>query len=191
MKIGAEDKKKLYIMLGLLAIGILLVVRAFFFPGESTSGATASANEPAMTEAAGRNAARADKTPTETLDPTLRIDLLKNSEGAEYKGTGRNIFEAQAEPAPIERKPEIAKNAPPLGPPPPPPPPPIPLKFYGFANKPGQAKSIFLAEGEDIFIGHEGDIVNRRYKIVHIGANAVEIEDVMNNNRQSIPLTQG
>lgn len=188
MKIGAEDKKKLYVMLGLLAIGILLVVRGFFLPGENSSTATASANEPAAA-AVGRNS-RTDKTPAQTLDPTLRTDLLKTSEGAEYKGTGRNIFEAQAAPAPIERKIE-AKNIVPPGPPPPPPPPPIPLKFYGFANKPGQPRSIFLAEGEDIFIGHEGDIVNRRYKIVHIGATSVEIEDVMNSNRQSIPLTQG
>ena len=189
MRIGAENKKKLYVMLGLLAIGILLLVRGFFFSNESSTGATASANEPAAANVAGRNS-RGDKPSAETLDPTLRTDLLKNSEGAEYKGTGRNIFEAQAAPAPIERK-TLAKNTPPAGPPPPPPPPPIPLKFYGFANKPGQAKSIFLAEGEDIFIGHEGDIVNRRYKILHISATSVEIEDVMNNNRQSIPLTQG
>jgi hypothetical protein len=78
-----------------------------------------------------------------------------------------------------------------VAPPPPPPPPPIPLKFYGFANKPGQTKSIFLANGDDIFIGREGDIVNRRYKIIHIMPTQVEIEDVLNNNRQTIPLTQG
>lgn len=189
MKIGAEDKKKLYIMLGLLAIGILLVVRGFFSGGESGTSTTASANEPAAANVTGKNS-RGEKATAETLDPTLRTDLLKNSESAEYKGTGRNIFEAQSAPAPIERQ-AVAKNTPPPGPPPPAPPPPIPLKFYGFANKPGQAKSIFLADGEDIFIGHEGDIVNRRYKIIHISATSVEIEDVMNNNRQSIPLTQG
>jgi hypothetical protein len=190
MKIGAENKTMLYVMVGLMAIAIVLVLRSFVFVGGSSSPAVASATEPATAPAAARNP-RTQKTPAQTLDPTLRTDLLKNSEGAEYKGTGRNIFEAQAEPAPIEKKPEVAKNTPPPGPPPPPPPPPIPLKFYGFANKPGQPKSIFLADGEDIFIGHEGEIVNRRYRIVHIGANSVEIEDVMNNNRQSIPLTQG
>jgi hypothetical protein len=63
------------------------------------------------------------------------------------------------------------------------------LKFYGFANKPGQPKSVFLANGDDIFIGREGDIVNRRYKIVRIQPTQVEIEDVLNNNRQTIPLT--
>jgi hypothetical protein len=32
--------------------------------------------------------------------------------------------------------------------------------------------------------------VNRQYKIVHISPNAVEVEDLLNNNRQSIRLTQ-
>jgi hypothetical protein len=33
--------------------------------------------------------------------------------------------------------------------------------------------------------------VDRRYRVLHIGTSSVEIEDVINNNRQSIPLTQG
>ncbi len=74
---------------------------------------------------------------------------------------------------------------------PPPPPPPIPLKFYGFASKPGEPKKIFLSSGEDVFIAAEGEIVNRRYRVLHIGVNSVEIEDVLQNNRQTIPLTQG
>jgi len=39
-----------------------------------------------------------------------------------------------------------------------PPPPPINLKFFGFANKPGEAKKIFLSQGEDVFIAGEGDM---------------------------------
>ena len=73
----------------------------------------------------------------------------------------------------------------------PPPPPPINLKFFGFANKTGEPKRIFLSSGEDIFIASEGDIVNRRYRVLHISPAAVDIEDVLNSNRQSIPLTQG
>ena len=37
----------------------------------------------------------------------------------------------------------------------------------------------------------EGEIVNRRYKVLHIGGNSVEIQDVLNNNVQTIPLTSG
>ena len=73
----------------------------------------------------------------------------------------------------------------------PPPPPPIHLKFFGFSNKPGEAKKIFLSQGEDVFIAGEGDIIDRRYRILHITPVSVEVEDVLNNNRQTIPLTQG
>ena len=185
MKIGTEDKKKLYAMAALLAIAVLLLLRAFMSSGAPVSTVAASATPNALPTAPG---ARSGGKAAPPLDPTLRADLLKNSEGALYKGSGRNIFEEQL---PIEppKHPVIVEQTTP--PPPPPPPPPIPLKFYGFANKPGQAKAIFLANGDDIFIGHEGEIVNRRYKILRIHPTTVEIEDVLNNNRQSIPLTQG
>ena len=82
-------------------------------------------------------------------------------------------------------------NAQPAVPQGPPPPPPITLKFFGFANRVGEAKSIFLSQGDDVFIAREGDVVDRRYRIVHITPTSVEVEDVLNNNHQSIPLTQG
>lgn len=183
MKVGAENKKKLYAMLGLAVLAVLLVVRAFL-----SFGGPVAASIPAISQAdAGRG-----KAAIAPLDPTLRTDLLRNSEEAAYKGTGRNIFDSQAPLPPLPKPPRvvIADNKP-QPPPPPPPPPPIPLKFYGFANKPGEPKSIFLAQGDDIFIGREGDIINRRYKIIRIQPTQVEIEDLPNNNKQAIPLTQG
>jgi len=128
------------------------------------------------------------------LDPTLRLDLLKATEETVYKGSGRNIFSANAAPPPDESIPVAVKNpvieeaTEPVNTGPPPPPP-INLKFYGFASKPGEPKKIFLSQGENIFIAGEGDIVSRQYRIVKIGPTSVEIEDVLNNNRQSIPLT--
>src|SRR5258708_22066377 len=98
MKVGAEDKKKVYIMGALLAVAILLLLRTFFF----SSGTPASAN--VSTSPA---AARAAKGPNLTLDPTLRADLLRNSEGAEYRGSGRNIFEEQATPLPKPKTPIV------------------------------------------------------------------------------------
>ena len=50
-------------------------------------------------------------------------------------------------------------------------------------------KRVFLARGDDVFIASEGDIVNRRYKIMKINNNNIEVLDVLNNNRQTIPLT--
>ena len=50
---------------------------------------------------------------------------------------------------------------------------------------------MFLSQGEDVFIAAEGDIVARRYRVLHISPTTVDVEDVINNNRQSLPLTQG
>ena len=98
----------------------------------------------------------------------------------------------QAEiPQPITKPQTDAEKEAANQPPPPPPPPPINLKFFGFASKPGEAKKIFLSEGEDVFIAAEGEVVNRHYKVLRISPTSVEIEDVLNNNRQSIPLTAG
>src|SRR5712691_5405356 len=128
---------------------------------------------------------------SQSLDPRLRLDLLKSAEDTRYAGTGRNIF-LQHEDAPIPRvvktpvvqPPVAAQNLPPA-------PPPIDLKFFGFASKPGEPKRVFLAKGEDVFLASEGDIVDRRYKVLRIGPSVIEIQDVLNNNRQSIPMTQG
>jgi hypothetical protein len=100
-----------------------------------------------------------------------------------------------SQPDPVKIPPPVAKpntdTTPIYVPPPPPPPPPIPLKFFGFASKPGEPKKIFLSQNEDVWVAGEGEIVNRRYKVVHISANSVDIQDVVNSGPpQTIPLTQ-
>ena len=67
-------------------------------------------------------------------------------------------------------------------------PPAINLKFYGWASRAGNDKAIFLSQGDAVYIAHEGDIIARRYKIVKIGTTSVEVQDVLSNNTQSIPL---
>ena len=73
----------------------------------------------------------------------------------------------------------------------PPPPPPINLKYFGITNSRGEKPKVFLSQGDDVWIAREGDVVDRHYKIVRISPTAVEVEDLLNNNRQSIQLTQG
>jgi hypothetical protein len=147
-----------------------------------------------------RTPARAAKKPgkkprAENLDPTLRLDLLAMSEKTQYEGTGRNIFVSQADvviPRPITPGAPDAPQGPTYQTPSPPQAPPIPLKFYGFASRPGEPKRIFLKLGEDVFVAGEGEIVDRRYKVIRISPNSVEIQDVVNSGPpQTIPLTQG
>lgn len=199
MKLGTESRNKVIALavLGVLAVGLL--GRMLFSSGASAPPpvATAPAASPspvlpakpaARAKASGKRAGLA----SHAIDPTLRYDWLKASEETKYEGNGRNIFLAQAEiPQPLGPGHTDPTKHVDTGPPPPPPPPPINLKFYGYASRPGEPKKVFLSQGEDLFIASEGEIVNRRYKVVHIAPMSVEIEDVLNNNRQSIPLTQG
>jgi len=195
MKLGAESRTKIIILAVLLVVAVISVAYMFTSLGNRPTPAAAAPASPASTAASppprrpvSRGPVAAVAAPS--LDPELRLQLLESSEGTKYEGTGRNIFVPGAEPPPTPVASGLIKKEPPPGPPPPPPPPPINLKFFGFASHAGEPKRIFLAQGDDVFIGAEGDIVDRRYKIVRINPTSVEIEDVLNNNRQTIPLTQ-
>ena len=193
MKLGAEDRTKV-ILLAVLVVGAVISVGYMFSSlgsGPVRVAATPVSQRSAPAPPVHRTPARgpAIAAVSGSLDPELRLKLLESSEGTKYEGTGRNIFVPGLEPIPQPVAPAI-KNQPPPGPPPPPPPPPINLKFFGFASHAGEPKRIFLAQGDEVFIGAEGAIGDRRYKIVRINPTSVEIEDVRNNNRQTIHLIQ-
>jgi hypothetical protein len=195
VKIGSENRNKVIAAGVLLVLALFSVGRMLFSSPDRppVSAVQAAANAPATrpATAAKRVAAKGQaKAGNESLDPRLQLKLLEASEAVKYEGKGRNIFLAQAEVIP-QPKAQVAVRPQPVMPPPPPQPPPIDLRFFGFASRPGEPKRVFLKQGEDTFIAGEGDIVDRRYRIIRIGPTFVEVEDVLNNNRQSIPLTQG
>ena len=193
MKIGAENKNKVRWMVGLLVVVALVGIYDFVDFG------TSSAAPPATTTASTSNAAAVQKKIAQTqvddnsLDPRLRWDKLAASQSVKYEA-GRNIFRME-EAAPIPGTVASVRTLPPMGPDPeptptpPPPPPPIQLKFYGFANKPNEPKRVFLAHDDEVYVAKQGDIVERKYKVVQINNNNVIIEDMIYNNRQPIQMT--
>jgi hypothetical protein len=186
VRIGSENKKELIAMIVLMIIAIpsaIYLVKSLSGGPSATPAHAASATAPAAQKKSGgvllaRN-----------LDPTLRLDRLAASQKVQYEGGRRNIFRMEEPPPPPPPKfvqPPVNPNP---QPPPPPPPPPITLKFYGFSSRPGEPKKVFLADGDDIFVAKEGDVINRKYKVVQIMNSAVVIEDLLNNNKQQIPLS--
>ncbi|MGH9651552.1 MAG: hypothetical protein ACRD3I_13935, partial [Terriglobales bacterium] len=172
MKLGTENRR-MVILAGVLAIvAVFTMVRWLTAPEQQVASKTATPTPAAGNTKGGRSGRPAPPTIMATLDPTLRLGQLRASEEVKYEGKGRNIFRAGSEPPPVETTQKQAVNKTPEPPPGPPPPPPINLKFYGFASKPGQPKQVFLSQGEDVFIAAEGDIVNRRYKVVRIGVTS-------------------
>ena len=207
MQVGADNRTKLFAMIVLAVLGAFLLVRAFTSSDNVT--AAPATTKPIVTGPVRSAAQVKRRTPSaqaQSLDPTVRLDLLAASEGVKYEGNGRNIFKAEVDVPVVKDDPKLRCKVTPDAPGCPGYDPckanptikgcplykePIDLKFFGFANRPGERKRVFLSHGEDVFIAGEGETVNRRYKVMHIGVNSVEIQDVLNNNTQTIPLTQG
>jgi hypothetical protein len=204
VKLGFENKKQTTwaIVLGVVALlvcayELLPLIGGSRSPDSSAQAASPVVPSPATPKPGAKGTGKGGtRSEAESLDPTLRLDLLASSEKTEYEGAGRNIFVSQKEdveiPKPVAQANTDPNPAPVYVAPQPQPPPPIPLKFYGFASSPGEPKKIFLKNGDDVFVAGEGEIVDRRYKVIRISATAVEIQDmVYSGPPQMIALTQG
>lgn len=202
MKIGTEDKKKLTIaaVVGTVGLGCAFYMYSQLSvpdtpkpvstpaPAVTVTAPVASKSKPAVTAnvVGGQTAAL-------QLDPTLRMGPMLVTEALVYSGSGRNIFSQTS--VQVENPKAIAPPRPKPGPPPaplpppgPPPPPPIDLKFFGTATSKDGTRQAFLLHGEDVFLASAGDVVQRRYKVISVAANSIVVEDMTNNNRQTLPL---
>ncbi len=131
------------------------------------------------------------------VDPTLRLDLLAKLQSVVYSGRGeRSLFDfSQAPPPKITQPdvkitpkkggkgaaevPQITDSKPPEMKPgevPKPAAPPIPFKFYGFIAAKDGKRGFFLGNDE-IFTVSEGQMIQRRYKVVRIGLTSAVLED--------------
>jgi hypothetical protein len=159
---------------------------------DTRAGATPAGNAPGV-------AATKIASTSTSLDPTLDPSAMLRTEHLVYAGSGRNIFSAIYVPVGAAKIPDAThpprpKDPGPLvhvDPPKPPtcPPqcPPINLKFFGTATR-GNVRQAFLLQGDDVFLASPGDIVARRYRIVSIAPNSLQVEDMTNNNTQTLPL---
>jgi hypothetical protein len=214
LRVGAESKPKLYAAVGLGVVVLLIAgIQLPKFFGGSTSTpppaatvtprapVTGAPEEPAVSSSNPANGGapvaayphEAIQLPSSSgLDPTLHPEVMAQAEATTYTGNGRNIFSPNSvapTPVNIEKPKNFRPSAPPV-PQGPPPPPSIDLKFYGYSSAQGQKRQIFLLHGDDIFLAHEGDVVDRRYRVVSIRPFSVEVEDIPYHNTQSLPLSQ-
>jgi hypothetical protein len=186
MKLGAENSKKVAIMVTLMVLALAFFV--FIVAGGNTPRV---ATGPAM----GDRPPVAGRMPVDQIfDPSVRAEVLAASESLMYTGKG-NPFRNQPDPPPpptcaplggpsrglrycgevvVPNRPKPAE---------------IPLIFFGFASRSGEPKEVFLSHDQDLFVAREGDIVDRRYKIMHIGPRSVEVQDVLDADAQ--PQTLG
>jgi len=185
MSVGAENGSKLVAasILGVLALVLLgRSITSLITPSEPESvGAY-------LEKGVIQSSLKKKATNTSALDPALRIDKLTLAEGIQYEGVGRNIFGLEVPVLKVPRR--LTPEAPPL-PPHMPSPPTVHLRFFGFVSTPGDSERIFLSNDGDVFIGKQGEIINRRYRIIQITPTYVELEDLIDIVRRKLPLEQG
>jgi hypothetical protein len=211
LKLGTESKPKLIAALGLVLVVLFLAARVMFtyFGGASTPApppptqvttptrapapaSAVAAPAPASAPAAVYAHQAVEIASSSALDPALHPEVMAQAERTTYNGNGRNIFspDSAAPPTTIPKPVAAIRPSEPAAPVGPPPPPPVDLKFYGYSAPHDGQRQIFLLHGDDIFLAREGDVVDRRYRVVSIKPLSVEIEDIPYHNTQSVPLSQ-
>jgi len=197
VKLGAENKRNVYIAGGLaLVVGYLAITQLFGGPSTPPRQPAVVRNDmyvaTGSAKGAGKNGPAAKQISGPNLDPTLHLERLALSESIEYAGAGRNIFTGEAVVAPIEEAAAAARPGPVVpvdtGPPPPPQPPQIDLRYFGYTSMHDGQRSAWLLKGEDIFQAKPGEIVSHRYKIVAVDTHSVQVTDLSYNNTQTLPL---
>jgi hypothetical protein len=232
MTTGADDKKKLYFLVALLAVAGYFVYTNVLSgpPGVPAPSVTTPAAEaavpPAETAALPAPAASTVRAPASRnhseefhpvylakrledrpdpmkIDPTLKLELFSKVQQVGAAGGSRNLFLFSQEPpkevaklsgaepvVPLHKVYGPHPPAPPPPPPGPPPPPPITVKFYGFSMASVNGKRLgYFMDGDEILLAGEGDTLERKYRVVHIGPSSAVLEDLTAKREQSVPLT--
>jgi hypothetical protein len=68
--------------------------------------------------------------------------------------------------------------------------PPIPLRFIGFTDPAGEAPPVgTFSDGRgNVFHGRQGDIIEGRYRVLHIGSDSAELAYLDGRGRQTIHM---
>jgi hypothetical protein len=129
--------------------------------------------------------------PLPVENPALRLDLLEQLKKFEYQGPRRNIFSTA--PLPVVAPPQPAPGPVIAGPVQLPGPPPlvVPAVFFGHVtdNRSG-ARRAFFSEGEEVYVLGLGEVLLNRFRLVQIGNNTAELEELASGRRTTLTMEQ-
>jgi hypothetical protein len=196
-KLDRQKLSILLILLGVLAFTLILGYRM---------------DRPAVTAAVQVPETKTSANPPAPTDARIRLDLVEKQQPPDEVGR-KNPFqyrEAPPPPPPGQGGQRGQNGGPggaapgtgapgsgsdlatgptrPAGPPPPPPPPPIPLKYPGYASEGGRITAFLIDDSSRHYNVTVGEVLMGRYRVAQISPNSVEIEDLDNNRRQTLPL---
>ena len=131
--------------------------------------------------------------PLDIQEPRLHTDRLQKLRKQQDSDAHRNIFSAIPAPAVLPPG-QIARAAAPfVGPKPPPPPPPmqVPAEFFGYATRAPSGKRVaFFTSGEDVLVVAEGDTFLGRFRLMRIGNDTADIEELGTGRHTTVAMVQ-
>jgi hypothetical protein len=172
-----RQKKEISVLVGLLVVGAAV----YFFNRTQVGGVT-------------QVSADAKFVPLSVQEPQLRLDLLAKLQKESNLSARRNIFNATPPPPPP--KPGTNPDGTPrvVGPPLPPPIPPVqvPGEFFGYAVRPAPSgrRFAFFKNGDDVFVVAEGDAFLNNYRLIHIGNDSADVEEISSGRHAHVAMVQ-
>jgi hypothetical protein len=148
-------------------------------------GPTAPASRAPAAGRRGRGTATAEEIPRIDL---ARIDSLAKLERIEPPDRSWSEFPAPPPPPPAPPVPETTPMpvAAPAGTPPPPP---LNMTYLGnLENQKGLKVAVFLTDKKVVLHGREGEVVGSRVRVVKIGLESVDVEDLGSGRSQRMAL---
>ncbi|PYQ15242.1 MAG: hypothetical protein DMF80_09980 [Acidobacteria bacterium] len=173
----------------MLVVGLAV---ALYFWARSGPPSTASADGAAAGGGGGAGPVGAE--PEVPRIDLARLDARKVTE----PGMGRrDLFDFGVPPTPPPTPPPVTVATPPpfvgpAAPTPPPTPTPLPplnIRYVGaIEDKRGLKVAVFLTDREEVLTGQAGQLVGNRFRIVRIGLESVDIQEVGSEQTRRIPL---
>ena len=149
--------------------------------GTSAAGSAAAAPAPAS--------ARRTATASESPLPVIGYDRVVGERPADPGLGRRDLFDFPTPPPtptpePLPQPVEVA----PVTVPTPPPLPPLNIKYIGAVERRGVKVAMLLTDKKEVLTGQVGEVVGNRFKIVKIGLESLDIQDVGGGAVRRIPL---
>jgi hypothetical protein len=165
---------------------LLLAAIAVILAGRASLPYEISLNEPAQPESSHLGGSERGTLDTSfSLDPTLRVARLKLIENETYEGHGHNIFHADQEskqktaiPQPEPMLPSWVSPAQAA----------VPLRFFGFVSMTDIPRRAFFGDGDAVFVAREGEVIDRRYRVLRIDVDSAEVEDLIGHSIHKLLL---
>lgn len=174
-----RQRIEISVLVGLLVVGALV----YFFERNQIGGGMSPVS------------ADAKFVPLSVQEPQLRLDLLAKLQKEESLGPRRNIFNATPPPPePTKAEIEASKQRYTTGPqlPPPPPPVQVPGEFFGYAVRPAPSGTRFgfFKNGDDVLVVAEGDKFFSNYRLIHIGNDSADVEEISSGRHARVAMVQ-